>query len=172
MVARRRLALATGRRPQRRKLIWARTFLAAASANARVNTDLLANIATQTRPLGPGCTVMRTHVRLAFAPTGGVWAGTSRVVVGLIVDDVATASTPDPAADFYADWMHLDWLTAPSGSPMAAGTQMTHIIDSKAKRRLDEAKSTQFLIFTPVPGTGTFTGVDYCIAVSTLIALP
>ena len=172
----RRLARTSGRRSNRRKLVWAADVQTLAfTAGAQVaNIDLL----TQLKVAGAsvlGSTVMRTHVRIALS-VGTVALG-NELAWGLAVlpnnavvaaGTAVTAAIPTPIQNPELDWMMWDVRVA---SP-TLGMDGTNMImqDVKSKRRLEELDQTYVLSLLMV--TAFSAAPTFVVSTRTLLALP
>jgi hypothetical protein len=161
----------SGRRPQRRKLVWATANLVnlTIAAGAKRNDDMLLNL----QVVGAstlGATVMRTHMTLAFAEaTADTGQG---VYLGLIVANAPTATNIDPSVDFGDDWMLLRVVGPQSNNrnTVVIGTNELwgQEIDLRAKRKLEELNERYFLCMKN-NGSGV---VNFSMFCRTLLALP
>jgi hypothetical protein len=163
---------ASGRRSQRRQLVWATDALPATSigAGAKLNQrDLLGNLETPGAGI-LGATVMRIHATFAFT-----WLNTDTapaVYIAYIVDDAPTVTNLDPSTAFGDDWMLLSQITPGSCNRQLVALSTTlyagHEIDLRSKRRLGELNDKLFLAMEN-PGTQA---VSVSAFTRTLVALP
>jgi hypothetical protein len=162
-----------GRRPARRKLVWATDSFNAVVVGAGAKLpqrDLLANLEVAGSSI-LGATIMRTHSKLSFseatADTGqGCYAG-------FIVNSAPTVTNLDPssAAAFGDDWMLHTALGPPTALQwVVIGTTeyWGYDLDIRAKRRIEELSEKYWLTMINA-GSGSVTIGGFT---KTLLALP
>ncbi len=170
-IVRRRSVPFSGRRPQRRKLVWATFSLQGSNTLAtlaKVQHDLLGNLKVAGASI-LGSTVMRTHLIVASSePSADTNQG---LMLGLIVKDWNAATIPDPSVDLGDDWMlHTVHTPTVAQQTYFIGTNMIwgSRYDVRAKRKVEELNEGFFLCLQN-QGSGTNTYTVFC---KTLLALP
>jgi len=152
--------------------VWA-TFVQLATnlgTGAKVNLDLLGNLKVAGSSV-LGCTVMRTHAKLAISEAS---ADTGQGFnVGFIVDDAVNVTNVDPSTAFGNDWMLLTTVspaTTKYGKTYISGTNLVwgDEIDLRSKRKIEEI-GEDYLLCLENAGSGT---ASYSTFVRTLLALP
>ncbi len=151
-VHRSRAFASAGRRPQRRKLVWATDTWSNVSVAAGAKLpqrDLLANLEVAGSSI-LGATIMRTHLKVSFseltADTGlGVYAG-------LIVNTAPTVTNLDPSSPsaFGDDWMFHSTLGPPTALQVyqsGSSTIWGYAIDLRAKRKIEELSEKYWFTF-------------------------
>ena len=165
--------MVAGRRPARRKLVWATDNFSAVTVAAGAKLpqrDLLANLEVAGSSI-LGATIMRTHGRYAFSEaTADTGQG---CYVGFIVNTAPTVTNLDPssAAAFGDDWM----LHTVMGPPTAQnwvfiGTNELwgYTVDLRAKRKIEELSEKYWLVMANA-GSGN---VSISGFTKVLLALP
>ena len=169
----RRLVPSSGRRPQRRKLVWATSVVNAvtvATGAKLAAQDLLANLEVAGSSV-LGATVMRTHMDLsvsnatADATIGGFF--------GFIVNDAPTVTNLDPSspAQYGFDWMlweGINQVSCDNSLVLGSSVQYHKKIDLRAKRKIEELAERYWFVMINT-GTGTMT---ISATTRTLVALP
>src|SRR5215468_117083 len=157
-----------GRRPQRRKLVWAtqNSINVALPSGSKNNLDLLGNLETAGSSV-LGATVMRTHTVVNLSEAN---ADTGKgVYLGWIVADAPNATNIDPSTGFGFDWMLLTVLPPELGqSEFLDGTNVrwAREYDLRSKRKIEELAERYFLCIQNA-GSGT---VNYSTFTRTLLA--
>lgn len=148
----------------RRRTTWATVTqtISLAAANAYNTVDLLTQYKALTGETTAGCTIMRTHLRMAV--TSAVTSG-NNFTYGIIMgqnDDLGAspvAGAPKPATDLMERWQLWEWIYVDDfnsfGSQGAAS--LTEIIDLKSRRKMMAIQDSYNLVVQVQAATFPFT---------------
>ena len=163
----------------RRKLVWAQfsATITYTAVNQYITLDLLAPYKAAVGASTAGITIMRNHITVAQTtapvPAQSLW-------LGLRVDDLSQvtaavgavlATNPNPRDNPFIQWMLSDQIVYDNeGQPGRSQSPFQGwVIDSKAKRRMEQVQEA--LLLTLVNDAGSATTSLHVFS-RTLIALP
>ena len=148
----------------RRRHTWASVTqtISLAAANAYNTVDLLTQYKALTGETTAGCTVVRTHLRMAV--TSAVTSG-NNFTYGILMgqnDDLGAspvAGAPKPATDLMERWQLWEWIYVDDFNTFGdvGATGLTKIVNLKSQRKMMAIQDSYNLVVQVQAATFPFT---------------